>query len=63
MFKFGGGSGLVAKSCPNSCNLMDCNPPVSSVHGIFQARKLEWVVISYSKRYIYLIYFPIYYLR
>ena len=29
---------------------IDCSPPVSSVHGIFQARILEWVVISYSIR-------------
>ena len=31
------------------CNLMDCSPPDSSVCGIFQARILEWVVISFSK--------------
>ena len=30
------------------CNLMDCSLPGSSVHGIFQARILEWVVISFS---------------
>ena len=29
---------------------MDCSPPGSSVHGIFQARKLEWVAISSSRR-------------
>ena len=28
---------------------MDCNPPVSSVHGVFQARILEWVAISFSR--------------
>ena len=28
---------------------MDCNPPGSSVHGIFQARILEWVAISFSR--------------
>jgi len=28
---------------------MDCSPPGSSVHGIFQARVLEWVVIAFSK--------------
>ena len=33
----------VAKSCPTLCNPMDCSPPDSSVHGIFQARILEWV--------------------
>ena len=32
----------VAQSCPTLCNPMDCNPPDSSVHGIFQARVLEW---------------------
>ena len=30
------------------CNPMDCSPPGSSVHGIFQARVLEWVAISFS---------------
>jgi len=35
--------------CPTLCNHMDCSPPDSSVHGIFQARILEWVAISYSK--------------
>ena len=37
-----------AQSCPTLCNPMDCNPPGSSVHGIFQARILKWVAISYS---------------
>ena len=41
----GGGGGLVAKSCLTLCNLVDCHPPGSSVHGIFQARILEWVAI------------------
>ena len=40
---------LVAKSCPTFCDPMDCNPPGSSVHGIFQARILEWVAISYCR--------------
>ena len=31
------------------CNSMDCSPPGSSVHGIFQARILEWVAISFSR--------------
>ena len=31
------------------CDPMDCNLPSSSVHGIFWARKLEWVAISYSR--------------
>ena len=38
----------VAKSYLILCNPMDCNPPVSSVHGIFQARILEWVAIFSS---------------
>ena len=33
----------------NSCDPMDCSPPGSSVHGILQARILEWVAISFSK--------------
>ena len=33
----------------NSCNPIDCSPPGSSVHGIFQARILEWVTISFPK--------------
>ena len=33
----------VAQSCPTLCDLMDCSPPGSSVHGILQARILEWV--------------------
>ena len=36
----------VAQLCPTLCDLMDCNPPGSSVHGIFQARVLEWIAIS-----------------
>ena len=32
---------LVAKSCPTLCDPMDCNPPVSSVHGISQAKILN----------------------
>ena len=32
-----------------SSNPMDCSPPGSSVHGIYQARTLEWVVISFSR--------------
>ena len=38
-----------AQSCLTLCNLMDCSPPGSSVHGIFQARTLEWVAISFSR--------------
>ena len=31
---------------------MDCSPPGASVHGIFQARVLEWGAIAFSKRYV-----------
>ena len=34
---------------PNSCDPMDCSPPGSFVHGIFQARILEWFAISFSR--------------
>ena len=36
---------LVAQLCLTLCDPMDCNPPGSSVHGIPQARILEWVAI------------------
>ena len=39
----------VAQSCPTLCDPMDCSPPGSSVHGIFQAWILEWVDISFSR--------------
>ena len=39
----------VVQSCPTLCDPMDCSPPGSSVHGISQARMLEWVVISFSR--------------
>ena len=38
-----------AKSCSTLCDPMDCSPPGSSVHGIFQARILDWVAISSSR--------------
>ena len=41
---------LVTKSCPALYNSVDCSPPGSSAHGVFQARILEWVAISFSKR-------------
>ena len=40
---------LVVHSCPTLCDLMDYSPPGSSVHGIFQARMLEWVAIFFSR--------------
>ena len=36
-------------SCVQLCNPMDCSPPVSSVHGIFQVRILGWVAVSSSQ--------------
>ena len=39
---------LVAQTCPTLCDPMDCSPPGSSVHRLFQARILEWVAISFS---------------
>ena len=40
---------LVAKSCLTLCNPMDHSPPGSSVHGILQARTLEWAATSSIK--------------
>ena len=37
------------QSCPTLCDPMDCSPPGTVVHGILQARTLEWVAISYAK--------------
>ena len=37
------------QSCPTLCDPMNCSPPGFSVHGILQARTLEWVAISFSK--------------
>ena len=39
----------VTQSCPTLSNPMDCSLPGSSIHGIFQARVLEWGVIAFSK--------------
>ena len=39
----------VAQSCPTLFDPVDCSPPGSSVHGILQARILEWVAISFSR--------------
>ena len=40
---------LVAQSCPTLCYPIDCSLPGSSVHGILQARILEWVAIPSSR--------------
>jgi len=39
---------VVVQSCPTLCDHTYCSLPGSSVHGIFQARILEWVAISFS---------------
>ena len=39
----------VTQSCPTLCNPVDCSLPGSSIHGIFQARVLEWVAIPFSR--------------
>ena len=39
----------VAQSCPTLCDTMDCSLPDFSVHGIFQARILEWIAISFIR--------------
>ena len=38
----------VAQSCPTLSDPVDYSPPGSSIHGIFQARVLEWVAIAFS---------------
>ena len=40
---------LVTQACLTLCNPMDCSPPDSSVHGILQARMLEWVAMPSSR--------------
>ena len=40
---------LVAYSCPTLCDPMGCSPLGSTVHGIVQARILEWVAVSFSR--------------
>ena len=41
----------VAQSCPTLSDPMDCSLPGSSIHGIFQARVLEWGAIAFSQRH------------
>ena len=45
----------VAQSCLTLCDPMDCSPPGSFAHEIFQARGLEWGAIAFSKSLCYLI--------
>ena len=42
----------VAQSCPTLSDPTDCSLPGSSIHGIFQARVLEWGAIAFSKLYV-----------
>ena len=39
----------VAQLCPTLSDPMDCSPPGSSIHGIFQAKVLEWGAIAFSE--------------
>ena len=48
----------VAQSCPTLSDPMDCSLPGSSVHGIFQARVLEWGAIAFSIKPARILYFP-----
>ena len=41
----------VAQSCPTPSDPMDCSLPGSSIHGIFQARVLEWDAVAFSVAY------------
>ena len=40
---------FVTQSCPTLCDPVDCSPPGSSLHGVLQARTVEWVVFSSSR--------------
>ena len=40
---------LVTQSCLTLCDPMDCSPPASSVHGILQARILEWIALPFFR--------------
>ena len=44
----------VTQSCPTLSDPMDCNLPGSSIHGIFQARVLEWGAIAFSETWLLL---------
>ena len=49
LFNWSENESEVAQSCPTLCDPMDCSLPGSSLHGILQARVLEWVAISFSR--------------
>ena len=44
--------------CLTLSDPMDCSPPGSSIHGIFQARVLEWGAIAFSSYLLLLLHFP-----
>ena len=44
------GESEVTQSCPTLSDTMDCSPPGSSIHGIFQVRVLEWGAITFSEK-------------
>ena len=50
----------VTQSCPTLCDPVDCSPSGSSVHGILQARIMEWVAISFSRKVVCAVYTYIY---
>ena len=39
----------IAQSCPTLCDPMDCSPPGTAVHGLLQARILDWIVNSFCR--------------
>ena len=49
----------VAQSCPTLSDPMDCSLLGSSIHGIFQAKVLEWVAIAFSLRLVKAMVFPV----
>ena len=53
----------VAQSCPTLSDPMDCSLPGSSVHGILQARVLEWGAIAFSEFRYYMLHNIVFYLE
>ena len=43
----------VAQSCPTPSDPMDCSLPGSSIHGIFQARVLEWGLLTFVRSFLF----------
>ena len=64
MYMYGAAAAAAAaakslQSCPTLCDPIDGSPPGSPVHGIFQARVLEWGAIAFSNVYVYLNHFAV----